>query len=344
MAAQRAAHPSHDHRRLQPGSGHITDHHAQLPGGQGEHVIPVTAHGAFAGDVADGHLRTFDNRQREGKQAALQRLCRDPVLLRHQRVHRGGRPVRGQLQQLHVVVGELTWGQRADVQHADHPAASDQRYAYQGADPLRQQDRVQHGGVVNTIEDHRLVPGGDPPSEPPADRDPHALAHLLLQPGRRRGDQLPRGEVQQQHRGGVGSEDRPGALEQLREQLTIIKPGQGGIGDGLDVAEPVLRPGAAHRRRDLDAARPPGHRTGHGRLHPGWKGAFQRRISTVVCPRRCHWSRIARSWPAVVVSISAGAVTTGTPPAIWQKYLVTGIDAHLPPGTRAASGSRISTR
>src|SRR5262249_46496931 len=143
--------------------------------------------------------------------------------------------------------------------------------------------------------------------------------------------------------GSVSLEDRPGALKQFGEQFTIIKPGQGGIGDGLDVAEPVLQPGAADRRRDHAASRSAGYSLGHSRLEPGWQRPFQRHRSaptagavmsttTVVNPGRRHSSRIARSRPAVVVSISAGGMTTGMSPVIGKRYLIPDIDAHLPVG------------
>lgn len=38
------------------GASHITNHHTQLSGGQREHVIPITAHDTFAGDIADGAM------------------------------------------------------------------------------------------------------------------------------------------------------------------------------------------------------------------------------------------------------------------------------------------------
>jgi len=54
--------------------------------------------------------------------------------------------------------------------------------------------------------------------------------------------------------------------------------------------------------------------------------------TTVVCPRVAHPASIARSCPAVVTSISAGAVTTGTPPAIWMERLPSGTCATSRPG------------
>ena len=45
--------------------------------------------------------------------------------------------------------------------------------------------------------------------EAPADRDAHALAHLLLDPARRGGHEVGPGGVEQEHRGGVGGEQDP---------------------------------------------------------------------------------------------------------------------------------------
>jgi hypothetical protein len=238
--------------RPEPVTSPITTH--SCPEGRVNTVIPVAAHRALPGHVAGRQLRPAEGRQRGRKQAALQRRSRGPILLGHQRSHRGRGPVRGKLQQLHVAAGELAWRQRADVHDPDHPAASDQRHTHQGTDSLRPQDRVQHRRVIDVIEDHRPVLGGDTPGKAPAHRDPHALAHLLLQADRSGGDQLPRRKVQQQHRGRVGPQDCLGALQQLSQQRMIIKTRQGSIGDRLDVPEPVLYPGQACLRGHITAS------------------------------------------------------------------------------------------
>ena len=115
IGPQGAPHPAHDHRGREAGAGDIADHHAQLARGQGEHVIPVAAQHAAARDVAGRHLSPGSSRERRRQQAALQRHRRDPLVPHHQRLHRRGRPVRGQLQKLDVVAGELPGGQGADT-------------------------------------------------------------------------------------------------------------------------------------------------------------------------------------------------------------------------------------
>ena len=153
VGPQRAAYPAHDHRGGQAGPGHIADHHAQLPGGQGEHVVPVPADPAAARNVTGGQLCPWHGGQRGRHQAALQRGGRQPIGLGGHRLNGHGGPVRGQLQELGVVTGELAGRQRADMQHADHLAARHHRHADHGLDALGPQDRVEHGGVIDVIQD-----------------------------------------------------------------------------------------------------------------------------------------------------------------------------------------------
>ena len=66
--------------------------------------------------------------------------------------------------------------------------------------------------MVDVIEDHRPLVGGDATGEAPADRDPNALLHLLLDPERGPSDELVGALVEQQDRAGVDLEDLPRAL------------------------------------------------------------------------------------------------------------------------------------
>ena len=52
-------------------------------------------------------------------------------------------------------------------------------------------------------------------------------------------DQLPGRVVQQQHGGGVSPEHFPHALDQSAQQRILVEPGQRGIRQGFDVAQPV---------------------------------------------------------------------------------------------------------
>jgi hypothetical protein len=223
VRAQRTAHPAHDDRGRQARPGHVADHHAQFPRRQSEHVVPVPADPAAARDEPGGHLGPGHGGQRGRDQTALQRGRREAIGPGRHGLHRGRGPVRGKLQELDVRAGEPAGPQRAHVQHADHPASGHHRHAHHGLDALGQQDRVEHGGVVDVIQDHRLVLGGDPPGEPAAHRDAHALVHFLFQPRGRGRDQLPGLNIQQQRGRGIGLQGFPGAFHQLREQVVVIQ-------------------------------------------------------------------------------------------------------------------------
>ena len=116
----------------------------------------------------------------------------------------------------------------ADVQHPDHVVVAEQRHAEHVADALLPQDRVVHGRFVHPVEGHRLAQLRDRAGEADAHRHPDALAHLLLQPARRPGDQLLRTVVEQQHRRGVGVEDRADPVQQLGKHLLDVEPAEVG--------------------------------------------------------------------------------------------------------------------
>jgi hypothetical protein len=104
------------------------------------------------------------------------------------------------------------------------------------------------------IQDHRLALGGDPPGEPAAHRDAHALVYLFLQPRGRGREQLARRKVQQQHRRGVGLQGLSGAFQQLGKQIPIVETRQRRICDRLDGPEPVFNGDRAYWRCHLDTS------------------------------------------------------------------------------------------
>jgi hypothetical protein len=213
------------------------------------------ANPAVARDVTRGELQPGHGGQRRGNQAALQRDRREAIGLSRYRLHRRGGPVGGHLQQLDVVIGKPAGREGADMHHADHPAARHHRHPHHGLDALGPQDRVQHGRVIDVVHDHRLVLGGDPPGEPLAHRDAHALADLFLQPGGRGRDQLTGRDVKQQDRGGIGLQHPPDPVQELGQQLTIIKAGQCRIGYRLNGPQPGFSRFRIYLRGHLDASR-----------------------------------------------------------------------------------------
>ena len=126
------------------------------------------------------------------------------------------------------------------MQHTGHRAMDQQRHAHQGLNSFFQQNRVEHIGVINVVQDDRPPLGGDTASETPADRDPHALPDFLLQAAGCRRDQLTPRAVQQQHRHGVSVQNLFHPAQQLGEKVIGVKMGQRRIGNRPDVPELVL--------------------------------------------------------------------------------------------------------
>lgn len=89
--------------------------------------------------------------------------------------------------------------------------------------PARQQNRIEHPGMVHAVEDDRSPLGGDAPGEAAAHRDAHALADFLLQPARRGRDQLPGATVKEQHRRGVGLQYLLRPVQQLDQEILGVK-------------------------------------------------------------------------------------------------------------------------
>ena len=147
-----------------------------------------------------------------------------------------------ELEQLDVIGGELPVDERADVEDADRLVPDEERDAAQRADALLAQDRVEDVGMGEVIEDDRPLQGGDAAGEAPAERDADAALDLLLDPDRRTRYKLVRLLVQQQDRARVSPQDRADARQEHAEQLIERQVGERGVGDGLDVLEPLARP------------------------------------------------------------------------------------------------------
>ena len=125
-------------------------------------------------------------------------------------------PVGHELEQLDLVLAEGARNERADVEHAAHLSLDHERDAEHRLDALLAQERVEDVCVVDVVEDHRPLLGGDPAREAAADRDADALLDLLLDPERGARDELVRLLVEQEDRARVDLEDLARPLEQRR--------------------------------------------------------------------------------------------------------------------------------
>ena len=93
------------------------------------------------------------------------------------------RAVGGELKQHGIVGREDAVVHRADVKHAGHRAVDKQRHADQGLDSFFQQDRIEHVGVIDVVQDDRPRLGGDAARETPG-RPGCARPALTPPPGR----------------------------------------------------------------------------------------------------------------------------------------------------------------
>ena len=220
---QRAAEPAHHHRRRQVVPDNVADHDAQPAGRQREHVVPVARHArATARHITRGEIQERHGRQARRQQAALQLgrgRARGPRTLC---LHGERDPIPGHLQQLDVVFGEPARGERADVQHAEHVPIGRQRHTEQGTDARLPEQRVDHRGPVDAVEDNGFLLRRDPAGETAADRDTQAGADLRAESacGHRR--QLVCARFQQQHHGRVDVQHFADAVEQLDQHFLAV--------------------------------------------------------------------------------------------------------------------------
>ena len=107
----------------------------------------------------------------------------------------------------------------------------------------------QHVRVVDVVEHDRAPLRRDPAREPAADRNPHALFDLFLEPDRRTSNELVPELVAEEHRGRVGPEHVADAHEQLGQEVFQVQVREGGIRDEQDPPQPLGVTRVAHGDR-----------------------------------------------------------------------------------------------
>ena len=239
----------HDGGSIGPLPRDVTDHDAPRSLPVREDVVEIAADLVVRGErqVESGELHAVDVGHRRRQQAPLQGS-------RHRRsavVERGaleGRAdaVRGELEQLDVVAGEVTRLVRGDVDHAAHLSPVDERHAHQGRHHVGEPvpDHLVRGDVV----DHEGRDGArDLPGDASSDRDRRGRPVGLHADGRVL-DQLGARAIEQEQRRRIGAEDLPERVQELVREVVEVQLGEGRVGDRLDllqtprqVQEPLLR-------------------------------------------------------------------------------------------------------
>ena len=145
-----------------------------------------------------------------------------------------------ELEQLGLLLGELTRRQGPDVDDADDAAADEQRRAQKRLDPLLPQDRVEHVGVIDILDDDRSPFGGDLPCKAEPHGDARPALDGLLEPARSPRHELVGLLVEQKERCSVALQRVADANKQLVEQFVELEVCQCGIRDRLDAPELIL--------------------------------------------------------------------------------------------------------
>ncbi len=127
-----------------------------------------------------------------------------------------------ELEQLGLLLGELTRRQGPDVDDADDAAADEQRRAQERLDSLLAEDRVEHIRVIDVFDDNRAPLGGDPPREAEPEGDARPALDGFLEPARSPRHELVGRFVEQKERCGVAPQRVADADEQLVEQLVEL--------------------------------------------------------------------------------------------------------------------------
>ena len=183
---------------------HIADHDPDAAARQLEHVVPVAAHLLARGEIPRRDVHSDHVGKPLGQEAALEHhrhvvlvleLREQPRALDRRRRSRGSH-----LQHRDVVLAERPRSERAHVKHADQFALDDQRDAQQRRDSFLAQDRIQDIGVIDVGDEDRDALGRNATGEALAQREPHALLDLLLDPIGGARDELIRVRFVQQNR------------------------------------------------------------------------------------------------------------------------------------------------
>jgi hypothetical protein len=127
--------------------------------------------------------------------------------------------------------------ERAYVDHTQRFAGDKQGHAEHRLDPLLAQDRVEHVGVIDVGEDHRLPVGRNATGEAQADRDANTPLDLFLDPDRGPRHQFVRALVEEKHGARVRVEDVADARKKHCEQFVELKVRERRIRDRLHMLD-----------------------------------------------------------------------------------------------------------
>jgi hypothetical protein len=128
----------------------------------------------------------------------------------------------------------------ADVKDTNDRSTAQQRNPEQGADPMLRKDRIEHVCLIDPLNDHRLLLCCDATGEPLAHRDADALTDRCFDPPGSGNDKLLGEGINQQHGGCFDPKELPYPVEQLDQKVLDVEVSECRVGDGLELAQPVV--------------------------------------------------------------------------------------------------------
>jgi hypothetical protein len=123
------------------------------------------------------------------------------------------------------------------VKDTEDVVAAQQRNAEHHFDALFPQERIRDCRGVDVIQPHWLLRCGDTSGETGAERNPYALANLVLDATGRSGHEHLGFGIEHEHGSRVDIKNLAHPAKQLHEKIIDIKARQRGIGEGLQVLE-----------------------------------------------------------------------------------------------------------
>jgi hypothetical protein len=141
------------------------------------------------------------------------------------------------LEKIDVLVAEGSVAKPPHVKDAQNIVATHQRNAEHHLDALLPQERIRDCRRVDVIQPHWFLRGGDTSGETGAERNPYALANLVLDATRRPGDEHLGIGIEHQHGSRVDVKNLAHPAKQLHQKIIDIKARQLDVGEGLQVLE-----------------------------------------------------------------------------------------------------------
>ena len=132
------------------------------------------------------------------------------------------------------------------MENPNQSVAAQERETEHHFDALLPQQRIRDGRRIHPTEQDRTPCRSDPSCKPRTQRNPYALAHLLLDTSRGCRDKFLRCLIEEQHGRRIGTEHFANSCQELGQQIINVEMCQSRIGERLK-ARQTITVAATHR-------------------------------------------------------------------------------------------------